>query len=192
MTCFSSLRPLSQKVKLIYLLCEPELGHPVNFADHHFHLIYTEMTKVQDAHDVRVLQLAGSRQDLLWKQTFMWKRYLSHYTWSFVISTVKVDLRVVYLARGVTHHWGWQGHPEGRGSLTRGWRALCCHGDPEGDLQLWDQLCSRWEEMQHPQLSACLYLWTTRRRWALKPALNRMSNDGQFELKLLSTNTMGE
>lgn len=52
-----SLRP--QKVTLIYLL-----AHSVHFADHHFHLISTQMTQVQDTHHVSVLQLADGRQDL--------------------------------------------------------------------------------------------------------------------------------
>lgn len=51
----------SQKVTLIYLLIGPELCHSVNFADQHFHLIHSEVTKVQDANDMHVLQLAGRR-----------------------------------------------------------------------------------------------------------------------------------
>lgn len=49
------------------LLIETKLGHPVHFADEDLHLIGTQVTKVQDAHHMCVLQLAGTRQHLLCK-----------------------------------------------------------------------------------------------------------------------------
>lgn len=49
------------------LLIETKLCHPVYFADEDFHLISTQVTKVQDAHHMCVLQLAGTRQHLLCK-----------------------------------------------------------------------------------------------------------------------------
>lgn len=48
------------------VLIERSLGHLVHLIDHHLHLVTTQMAKVQDAHQMRVLQLRGSRQDLLW------------------------------------------------------------------------------------------------------------------------------
>lgn len=63
MNADNNYKIFSQNWRLVFLdlLVETKLCHSVHFVDKDFHLICTQMTKVQDAHDMRVLQLAGSR-----------------------------------------------------------------------------------------------------------------------------------
>lgn len=49
----------------MYLLVKRNLRQPVHLADHDFHLISTQVTKVKDAHDMCVFKLTGSCQDFL-------------------------------------------------------------------------------------------------------------------------------
>ena len=69
--CSHSLRPLTEG---------HDIRHSVHFADQHFHLICSEATEVQDANDMRVLQLAGTRQHLVCENAgFVLKHHLSRW-----------------------------------------------------------------------------------------------------------------
>lgn len=96
---------VSQKATRIYFLIGPELCHSVHFADQHFHLIFSEVTKVQDANNVRVLQLAGGRQDLVCEKQTFWAE-ASFFSLAKHETVFVCNLWVFYLAWGVTLHWG--------------------------------------------------------------------------------------
>lgn len=140
------------------VLAETKLSNSVHFVDQNFHLLFTQMTKVQDAHNVCVLQLTGSRQHLLCETNILTFLEQCCFTLSLQVEIKWLLKHGGYLVEGGPRHCGLHCHWGGTGSLTTGRTTWCCREGPEEGPPIWDHVSLQRENMQHQQLSACLCL----------------------------------